>query len=84
MPFESADSIAALSFKVPFGGGSIIPLSDFFGSAITSLMSDPTSGLASEVGIRVKIPISKPATTGEGNGSLMIQRRRSPKLFANV
>ncbi|CAB4573651.1 unannotated protein [freshwater metagenome] len=55
----------------------------FAGSATTSLISDPTSGLASAVGTGVTNPIHKLDSFGVNTGTLMIHRFRKPDSFAN-
>ena len=56
---------------------------DFLGSATTSLISEPTSGRASEVGTGVTKPIQRLDNFGVNTGTLIIKRFLSPDNLAN-
>ena len=55
----------------------------FAGSATTSLINDPTNGLARAVGTGVTNPIQRLESPGVSTGTLIIHRRGSPESFAN-
>jgi hypothetical protein len=74
--FESAKEIAFSTSIRPSAGFGMSASILFAGSATTSLISEPTSGLASAVGTGVTKPIHKLDSPGVRTGTLMI-----PALF---
>ena len=81
--FESAKEIAFSTSMRPSVGFGISASILFAGSATTSLINEPTSGLASAVGTGVTNPIHKLDNPGVNTGTRIIQRFFSPDSFAN-
>ena len=75
--------IALSTFSKPSAGFGIKVSILFFGSATTSLINEPTSGLASAVGTGVTSPIHKLDSSGVSTGTLIIHRRGRPDSLAN-
>ena len=80
--FRAKATARSTSINPSLGGG-IKLLIDFFGSATTSLINEPTNGRASEVGTGVTKPIQRLESFGVSTGTLIINLFLKPDNLAN-